>query len=213
MVRCRGLGRQVLGKRPPSKIGAEDGAATGKANGIKCGPEKQNTRPSRDGCRGERSRFEESGNLAAQPVAEGPQHQGAQADRGDVGRGLGDGGDGVDAVADLLEAEEAAEGQRVGKLLHGSGLVGNICHHPRSVVSSPQMSATEVMNLAKQLPEMEVLDLARMLEAWTAAMVDQKFEAAVKSGAFDQMAADALHELEAGKTIPLDEVLHDPRLS
>jgi hypothetical protein len=75
------------------------------------------------------------------------------------------------------------------------------------------MSAAEVMNLVKQLPEMEVLDLARMLEAWTAAMVDQKFEAAVKSGAFDQMAADALQELEAGKTIPLDEVLHDPRLS
>lgn len=44
-------------------------------------------------------------------------------------------------------------------------------------------------------------------------MVDQKFEAAVKSGDFDQMAADALQELEAGKTIPLDEVLHDPRLS
>ena len=146
-------------------------------------------------------------------MAEGPEHQGEQADRGDVGRGLGDGGGGVDAVADLLEAEEAAGRQRVGKLLHGSGLVGNICHHTRSVVSSPQMSATEVMNLAKQLPEMEVLDLARMLEAWTAAMVDQKFEAAVKSGAFDQMAADALQELEAGKTIPLDEVLHDPRLS
>ena len=27
------------------------------------------------------------------------------------------------------------------------------------------------------------------------------------------MAADALQELEDGKTIPLDEVLHDPRLS
>jgi hypothetical protein len=92
-------------------------------------------------------------------------------------------------------------------------LFWSICHLTRSVVSFPQMSAAEVMNLAKQLPEMEVLDLARMLEAWTAAMVDQKFEAAVKSGAFDQMAADALHELEAGNTIALDEVLHDPRLS
>jgi hypothetical protein len=27
------------------------------------------------------------------------------------------------------------------------------------------------------------------------------------------MAADALHELEVGNTIALDEVLHDPRLS
>lgn len=75
------------------------------------------------------------------------------------------------------------------------------------------MSAIEVMNLAKQLPEREVLDLARMLDTWTATMVDQKLEAAVKSGAFDQMAADALQELEARKTIALDEVLHDPRLS
>jgi hypothetical protein len=75
------------------------------------------------------------------------------------------------------------------------------------------MSAAEVMNLAKQLPEREVLDLARLLDAWTTAMMDQKFKAAVQSGAFDQMAADALQELKAGKTIPLDEVLHDPRLS
>ena len=157
--------------------------------------------------------MEKSGNLATQPVAEEPEHEGEQADRGDVGRGFGDGGDGEGAVADLLETEEAAGGQRVGKFLHGPGLFWNICHLTRSVVSFPQMSAAEVMNLAKQLPEMEVLDLARMLEAWTAAMVDQKFEAAVKSGAFDQMAADALHELEAGNTIALDEVLHDPRLS
>ena len=37
--------------------------------------------------------------LAAQPVAEGPEHQGEQADRGDVGRGFGDGGDGEGARA------------------------------------------------------------------------------------------------------------------
>lgn len=96
---------------------------------------------------------------------------------------------------------------------HQRPLIQNICHDTHSVVWFLQMSAAEVMNLAKQLPEREVLDLARMLDAWTAAMVDQKFEAAVKSGAFDQLAADALQEMEAGKTIPLDEVLHDPRLS
>lgn len=143
-----------------------------------------------------------------------PAHEGGAAGEqgcGGPGAGFRDGRDGVDAVTDLLETEEATGGQRVGKLLRGSGLAWNICHHTRSVVSSPQMSAAEVMNLAKQLPEMEVLDLARMLEAWTAVMVDQKFEAAVKSGAFDQMAADALHELEAGNTMALDEVLHDPR--
>jgi uncharacterized hydantoinase/oxoprolinase family protein len=75
------------------------------------------------------------------------------------------------------------------------------------------MSAAEVMSLAKQLPDREVLDLARMLEEWTATMVDRKLETAVQSGAFDKLAAEALQELEAGKTIPLDEVLHDPRLS
>jgi hypothetical protein len=75
------------------------------------------------------------------------------------------------------------------------------------------MSAAEVMNLAKQLPDREVLDLARMLDEWTASMVDQKFASAVQSGAFDKLAAEALQELETGKTIPLDEVLHDPRLS
>ena len=81
------------------------------------------------------------------------------------------------------------------------------------MILSLQMSAAEVMNLAKQLPEREVFDLARMLDEWTATIIDQKLETAVKTGAFDQMAAEALRELEAGKTIPLDEVLHDPRLS
>jgi hypothetical protein len=75
------------------------------------------------------------------------------------------------------------------------------------------MSVTEVMNLAKQLPDREVLDLARRLDEWTATMVDRKFETAVKSGAFDQMAAAALQELETGKTTPPDEVLQDPRLT
>jgi len=55
--------------------------------------------------------------------------------------------------------------------------------------------------------------LARMLDEWTASMVDQKFASAIQSGAFDKLAAEALQELETGKTIPLDEVLHDPQLS
>jgi hypothetical protein len=42
--------------------------------------------------------------------------------------------------------------------------------------------------------------------------VDQKFEAAVKSGAFDAMAAEAIRELEAGATLPLNEVLDDSHL-
>jgi hypothetical protein len=39
-----------------------------------------------------------SRNFAPQPVAEGPEHQGEQAERGDVGRGFGDGGDGEGAA-------------------------------------------------------------------------------------------------------------------
>jgi hypothetical protein len=41
-----------------------------------------------------------SGNFATQPVAEGPEHLGEQADRGNVGRGPGDdGGLGEKAIA------------------------------------------------------------------------------------------------------------------
>jgi len=58
----------------------------------------------------------------------------------------------------------------------------------------------------KSLPAKEAVDL-NMVEEWTAGIVDQKFEAAVKSGAFDAMAAEAIRELEVGATLPLNEVL------
>jgi hypothetical protein len=75
------------------------------------------------------------------------------------------------------------------------------------------MSAVEVMDLVKRLPEREAMDLGRMLDDWLAGIVDRKFESAVKAGAFDDMAAEALREAEAGKTVPLDEVLDDRRVS
>lgn len=74
------------------------------------------------------------------------------------------------------------------------------------------MSAVEVMDLVKRLPEREALDLGRMLDDWLAGIVDRKFEAAVMAGAFDDMAAEALREAEAGKTVPLDEILDDRRI-
>jgi hypothetical protein len=74
------------------------------------------------------------------------------------------------------------------------------------------MSAVEVMDLVKDLSEPEALNLRRMLDDWLAGIVDRKFEAAVEAGAFDAMAAEALREAEAGKTIPLDEVLDDRRV-
>ena len=71
------------------------------------------------------------------------------------------------------------------------------------------MSAVEVMDLVKDLPESAVLNLGRMLDDWLAGIVDRKFEAAVEEGAFDAMAVEAVREAEAGKTIPLDEILDD----
>jgi len=74
------------------------------------------------------------------------------------------------------------------------------------------MSAVEVMDLVKRLPEREAMDLGRMLDDWLAGIVDRKFEVAVSAGAFDAMAAEALREAEEGKTIPLHEVLDDRRI-
>ena len=75
-----------------------------------------------------------------------------------------------------------------------------------------RMSAAEVMDLVKDLPEPEALNLGRMMDDWLAGIVDRKIEAAVEAGAFDAMAAEALREAEAGKTIPLDEILDDRRV-
>jgi hypothetical protein len=74
------------------------------------------------------------------------------------------------------------------------------------------MSAAEVMDLVKSLPAKEAIDLGRMVEEWTAGIVDQKFEAALKAGAFDAMAAEAIRELETG-AMPLNEVLDDSQFS
>ena len=74
------------------------------------------------------------------------------------------------------------------------------------------MSAPEVMDLVKSLPAKEAIDLDRMVEEWTAGIVDQKFEAALKAGAFDAMAAEAIRELETG-AMPLNEVLDDSQFS
>jgi hypothetical protein len=74
------------------------------------------------------------------------------------------------------------------------------------------MSAVEVMELVKQLPAEEAVDLGRMVDDWTAGLVDKKFEEAINAGAFDKLAAEALREFEAGKTLPLNEVLDQRQL-
>ena len=42
--------------------------------------------------------MEKSGNLRAQAVAQEPEHEGEQAERGEAGRGFGDSGDGEGAA-------------------------------------------------------------------------------------------------------------------
>jgi hypothetical protein len=74
------------------------------------------------------------------------------------------------------------------------------------------MSAVEVMDMVKQLPEREAMNLGQMMDEWLAGIVDRRFEAAVSEGAFNALAAEALREAEAGKTRPLDEILDDRRI-
>ena len=75
------------------------------------------------------------------------------------------------------------------------------------------MSAAEVMELVRELPEREVLDLGQMLDDWAAELVDRKFENAVRAGAFDDLAAEALRETGDGRTVPLNEVLDNEHVS
>lgn len=71
------------------------------------------------------------------------------------------------------------------------------------------MSVAEIVNEARKLPLAQLQLLAAELDEAVAQRVDSRFNEAVEAGAFDQMAAEALHEYRAGKTKPLDNlVLH-----
>jgi hypothetical protein len=70
------------------------------------------------------------------------------------------------------------------------------------------MSARDLLQLIRQEPQNVILELGEMLDELRADMVDARFAAAVEAGAFDGLAARALAEHAAGKTVPLDEVLH-----
>ncbi len=77
----------------------------------------------------------------------------------------------------------------------------------------PGMDVAELIREAKKLPEKELHLLAQAVGVAAAAAVDARFEQDVLDGRFDAMAAEALKEHAAGKTVDLDAFLADPRLS
>jgi hypothetical protein len=75
------------------------------------------------------------------------------------------------------------------------------------------MDVAELIREAKKLPEKELHLLAQAVGEAAAAAVDARFEQDILAGKFDAMAAEALKEHAAGKTVDLDAFLADPRLS
>ncbi|MBU6171004.1 MAG: hypothetical protein KGQ87_05865 [Verrucomicrobia bacterium] len=75
------------------------------------------------------------------------------------------------------------------------------------------MGIAELMGEIRKLPDDELLALAAQVDAEAARAVDTRFTAMVKEGDFDELAAEALKELKAGKSIPLHEVLDEHRIS
>ena len=69
------------------------------------------------------------------------------------------------------------------------------------------VSATEIMTLIRREPREVILEIGELLDELRGDLVDEKFAAAVEAGRFDELAAQALGEHAAGKTIPLDEFL------
>ena len=69
------------------------------------------------------------------------------------------------------------------------------------------MSASEIMTLIRREPREVILEIGELLDELRGDLVDEKFAAAVGAGRFDELAAQALREHAAGKTIPLDEFL------
>jgi|694.fasta_scaffold117092_2 hypothetical protein len=69
------------------------------------------------------------------------------------------------------------------------------------------MGIAEIMTEVRKLPDSELLILAAQIEEEAARAVDHRFECSVHEGHFAAMAADALMEERAGRTIPLNEVI------
>lgn len=75
------------------------------------------------------------------------------------------------------------------------------------------MEVAELIREAQKLPEKELLQLAQAVGEAAAAAVDARFQEDILAGKFDAMAAVALKDYAAGKTVNLDAFLADPGLS
>jgi hypothetical protein len=74
------------------------------------------------------------------------------------------------------------------------------------------MSLAELMMEIRKLPDDDLLLLAAQVEAEAARAVDERFSAKVREGAFDDLATEALSELNEGRTLSLNEVLDERRV-
>jgi len=67
----------------------------------------------------------------------------------------------------------------------------------------------EIEQAIERLPEQEFRTLASWIQDKIEADADRTFEKAVGDGKFDHLAAQALKEIAEGRTMPLDEFLHN----
>lgn len=65
----------------------------------------------------------------------------------------------------------------------------------------------EIEDAVAKLPEPDFQTFAAWFDEARARRVDGAFESAISAGQFDEMAARALRDHQAGKTIALDEFL------
>ena len=67
----------------------------------------------------------------------------------------------------------------------------------------------DVESAIKQLPEQEVRDLAKWLQAYLDEMWDRQIEADFASGKLDHLIAEAEADIASNNVRDLDEVLHN----
>ncbi len=65
----------------------------------------------------------------------------------------------------------------------------------------------EIEQAVEHLPEADFQSFAHWFDETRAQRVDTAFEKAILAGQFDAMAAQALRDMDAGRSTPLDEFL------
>ncbi|WP_265595100.1 hypothetical protein [Haloferula sp. BvORR071] len=74
------------------------------------------------------------------------------------------------------------------------------------------MGIAEIMQEVRKLPDDQLLALAEQIDEEAARAVDLRFESMIESGAFNELATQALLEDRQQNTIPLNEVLDQREL-